>query len=139
MAAAAAAGAAGAAAAARRQLERQEEEKLTQYTQEDLENEWEFKIVRALGAAFRKPEKLRRLIEEEAQAGWVMVEKFDNQRVRFKRRIKMREKDADLPRDVDPYRTYIGADDSFKVALIVGAVILGGLLVALAVALSIAH
>lgn len=138
-AATAAAGAAGAAAAARRRLEQQEEEELTQYTQEDLENEWEFKIVRATGSVFKKPEKLRQVIEEEARSGWMMVEKFDNQRVRFKRRVKMRDKDADLPRDVDPYRTYVGTGDSVKIAIIVAVALLVGLFVALAIVLRAVH
>jgi len=42
------------------------------------------RIVRSDSGAFRKPEILERLIEEEAQAGWVMLEKFDDNRVRFK-------------------------------------------------------
>jgi hypothetical protein len=52
---------------------------------------------------------LRQLIEEEARAGWVMLEKFDDRRVRFKRPRRARSKDVLLPPDVDPYRTRYGA------------------------------
>ena len=78
---------------------------MTSYTQDDLKNDWEFKIVRSGVGAFRKPEVLNKLIEEEAKAGWVMLEKFDDGRVRFKRPHSARAKDAFLPDGVDPYRT----------------------------------
>ena len=101
---------AGAAAEKRRQiLFAEEEEDMAQYTRDDLQKDWEFKIVRSGTDAFRKPEALNKLIEEETQAGWVMLEKFDDNRVRFKRPRSARAKDAFLPDDVDPYRTQYGA------------------------------
>jgi hypothetical protein len=100
------AGASGSADAARRR--RIEEEEMTNYSNEDLANDWELKIVRSLTAAFRNPAELEKLRQEEAQAGWVMVEKFDNARVRFKRPMRARENDSRLPQGVDPYRTYYG-------------------------------
>lgn len=45
------------------------EEEDMAYTQEDLSNDWEFKIVRSESGAFRKPEVLKKLLEEEARAG----------------------------------------------------------------------
>ncbi len=81
---------------------------MTAYTQDDLSSDWEFKIVRSDSGAFRKPEVLEELIEEEAQAGWVMLEKFDDSRVRFKRPRSARARDAYLPDGVDPYRTQSG-------------------------------
>jgi len=68
---------AAAAAEKRRQMLLAEEEDMTEYTQDDLKSDWEFKIVRSDTAAFRKPEVLNELLEQEAQAGWVMLEKFD--------------------------------------------------------------
>ena len=101
---------AAAAAAAQRQqmMFAEEEEDMTRYTQDDLGNNWEFKIVRSDSATFRKPEVLRKVIEEEARAGWVMLEKFDNSRIRFKRPRSARTRDALLPPGVDPYRTVYG-------------------------------
>jgi hypothetical protein len=119
----------GAAAAAekRRRLLFAEEEDMTGYTEDDLREEWEFKIVRSGTAAFRKPEVLKKLLEEEARAGWVMLEKFDDSRIRFKRPRSARAKDALLPADVDPYRTQYGALSN-QYAVVVGLVMVGLLL-----------
>jgi hypothetical protein len=115
------AGAAAAAAAARRQME-DEEEQMTPYSREDLENDWEFKIIRSQTGTFRKPEALQKLIEEEARAGWQMVEKFDNSRVRFKRPRSARQRDAQLPAGVDPYRVQAGVSEGALVVIILTAV-----------------
>lgn len=123
----------GAAAAAekRRRLLFAEEEDMTGYTEDDLREEWEFKIVRSGTAAFRKPEVLKKLLEEEARAGWVMLEKFDDSRVRFKRPRSARAKDALLPADVDPYRTQYGTLSN-RYAVMVGLVMVGLLLLSAA-------
>jgi len=97
-----------AAAERQRRIQREEEEDMTRYTRDELENDWEFKIVRSGSGAFRKPDVLETLIEEEALAGWEMVEKFDNSRVRFKRPKNARKRDSMLPDYVDPYRTQYG-------------------------------
>lgn len=52
---------------------------------------WEFKIVRARRNLFRDPAIFQCLCEEEAEAGWIMLEKLDDRRVRFKRPIALRE------------------------------------------------
>ncbi len=101
---------------------------MADYTQNDLKNDYEFKIVRSDAGAFRKPEVLSRLIEEEAQAGWVMLEKFDNSRIRFKRPHSARAKDAYLPDGVDPYRTRYGVPSAQYAALVgilIGLLVLG--------------
>jgi len=93
-------GAAAVAAARKRALrDQEEEEKMTQYEPEDLQDDWEFKIVRSPAAAFRRPETLRQLIDEEAQSGWVLLEKLDDSRVRFKRSTRSRYRDALLPEE----------------------------------------
>ena len=106
-------------------LEREEEE-MTTYTQDDLSNDWEFKIVRSSTAAFRKPKELNRLIEEEAGTGWIMLEKLDDSRIRFKRPRRARAQDAYLPDDADAYRTHYGAPARYTmtVLLMVGAILL---------------
>jgi hypothetical protein len=120
-----AAGAAAAAAAAARA--REEEESLTPYNKDDLEG-WEFKIVRSNFGRFGNYEIVQKLCQEEARAGWEMVEKFDDYRIRFKRRIDRRSGDRQL--DFNPYRTTIGFGEGRIVALIlVGiAALVGGIL-----------
>ena len=105
-----------------------EEEDMTTYTQDDLKGDWEFKIVRSESGAFRKPEVLEKLVDEEAQAGWVLLEKFDNSRVRFRRPHSARVKDGFLPDGVDPYRTRYGAPSARYAVLasvLIGLAVLG--------------
>ena len=105
-----------------RRRDAEEEQDMTNYTREELDSEWEFKIVRSGSGAFRKPDVLAALLEEEAQAGWEMVEKFDDQRVRFKRLGSARKRDDFLPEYIDPYRTVYdrGADGKRKLAILLG-------------------
>ena len=112
------AGAAAAAAAAQRRME-EEEEQMTPYSREELENDWEFKIIRSQTGTFRKQAALQKLMEEEARAGWQLVEKFDNSRVRFKRPRSARQRDSQLPAGVDPYRTHYGISEGAFVAAII--------------------
>ena len=110
-------GAAAAAHQARKRQQEEEEEELlmTKYTPEELEANWEFKIVRSETGAFRRPEVFQMLLQEEAIAGWELVEKLDDRRVRFKRPASARRRDATLPPGVDPYRsTYGGSAQTFK-------------------------
>lgn len=106
-------GAAAAAAAIARR--REEEELLTPYNKEDLEG-WEFKIVRSNFGRFSNYETVQKVCEEEARAGWEMVEKFDNERIRFKRRIDRRSGDRQL--GFNPYRTTIGFGEGRIAAII---------------------
>src|SRR5258705_124798 len=116
------AGAAGAAAAAREQQRmRGEEEAMAPYSQNDLEQRLGFKIVRSALGSFRKPTYLRQVLDDEARAGWVLVEKFDSSRIRLKRLAKARELDGKL--DFDPYRTYAGPSQGIVALLIVGSVL----------------
>ena len=118
-----------------RQKQAEEEEKMTRYTSEDIEDGWEFKIVRSTFGAFRKPEVLRTLVEEESQAGWELLEKFDDYRVRFKRPINARKNDIMLPDYIDPYRTQYGSLGNRSALIVVG--LITALLLAAGVALLI--
>jgi hypothetical protein len=115
-----------AAAQKRRQALLDEEEEMTQYSQDNLTDDWEFKIVRSSTAAFRKATVLDRLIEEEGRAGWVMLEKLDDSRIRFKRPRRARAQDAYLPDGADPYHTHYGSPARYTktVLLMVGATLL---------------
>ena len=112
-----------AALAARRRQFREEEE-MTTYSPEDLNN-LEFKIVRANTGIFGKPAEFNKLIQEEARAGWELVEKFDNRRVRFKRPVSARQHDSQLPPDVNPYRTHYGMPPLRFVLLLLAMILLG--------------
>jgi len=69
---------------------------------------WEYKIVRASSDVFRNPAIFQRVCREEAEFGWMMLEKLDDRRVRFKRAIALRDTQRpDLP-PFDPYRTHYG-------------------------------
>lgn len=122
-------GAAAVAVAAAKRRIQHEEEVMTKYNREDLEG-WEFKIVRANTRKFKTAEAVRRLCAEEAKAGWELVEKFSDCRIRFKRRVEKRADDAYL--DINPYRTHIGISEGGLKMVIISilfALILFGVLV----------
>jgi len=124
--------AAHAAMQKRKQL-REEEEEMTSYSREELEGDWEFKILRSAGRAFSKPEALETVLEEEALAGWELIEKFDDKRLRFKRPRSARANDLYLPEGVDPYRTQYGISED-AIGAIVGLSLMGLLVLGLLIA-----
>jgi hypothetical protein len=99
------------------------------YTSSDLQGGWEFKILTSEAGAFRKTDELRQASEEEAPAGWVLVEKLDDYRLRFKRPIQARSNDIRLA--IDPYRSNYGMGMSPTInrlvrPLIFFAILIGG-------------
>ncbi len=107
---------------------------MTQYTQNELANDWEFKIVQSVTEAFKKPEVVALLKEEEALAGWRMVEKFDNNRIRFKRPASAQRKDHMLPMNIDPYRTQYGMSSAgLGLRILVVVFLLLGVIIAIGV------
>ncbi len=70
---------------------------------------WEFKIVRTNGNLFRNPAVFQQLCEEEAEAGWILLEKLDDRRVRFKRPIALREIINPEHLSFDQYRCFYGS------------------------------
>ncbi len=69
---------------------------------------WEYKIVRASSDLFRNPAIFHKLCREEAEVGWILLEKLDDRRVRFQRPIALRDAQrSELP-PFDPYRTHYG-------------------------------
>lgn len=69
---------------------------------------WEYKIVRASSDLFRNPAIFHKLCREEGEIGWILLEKLDDRRVRFKRPIALRDAPrANLP-PFDPYRSHYG-------------------------------
>jgi len=108
-----------AAAAARRR--RQEEERMPSYSGDDL-NGWEFKIVTSNFGRFRDYSAVQKICQEEAETGWELVEKFDNYRLRFKRRVERRSNDH-LAR-LNPYRTSPGVSWNAKTTALILAIVL---------------
>lgn len=109
---------------------------MTPYTEDDLRDGWEFKIVRSAFRTFRDAGKLEKLCRDEARAGWVLLEKFDDSRLRFKRPASARKNDAMLEPGIDPYRTWVGASET-RVGLTIGAMVVGAILLGLAVAVRV--
>ena len=70
---------------------------------------WEFKIVRANRDLFRNPAVFQQLCKEEAMSGWLMIEKLDDRRVRFKRLIALRTVFDAQQIPYDPYRSHYGS------------------------------
>ena len=97
---------------------------MTPYTPQELADGWEFKILRSSTGAFRTPTFLRTVLDEEQRAGWTLVEKFDNGRIRLKRPASARTNDSALA--TDAYRTHVGMSET-KLALCVVGAVLGGL------------
>ena len=97
----------------------------------------EYKIIRSATAGFRDPARFRAALDEEARAGWELVEKLDNSRARLRRSTECRKGDAGLGQD--PYRTHVGISESaltigilVAVFLVVGSMLgLVGLMVSL--------
>jgi hypothetical protein len=108
---------------------------MSPYTNKDLAEDWEFKIVRSNFAEFRNRETLRAVLEEEKRGGWTLVEKFDDQRIRLKRPASTKMTESDFADGYDPYRTNVGVRQAAVVLGFVGIlVILGGALFLFAVA-----
>lgn len=104
---------------------------MTPYTPSDLAEGWEFKILRSSTGRFRDPAWLQSVLQEEQRAGWTLVEKFDNGRIRLKRPAKARAGDAAL--DFDPMRTWVGMTPGILAVLIVAASLASSGLIALGV------
>jgi len=107
---------------------------MTGYSTEDLAGDWEFKILRAVTRQFHDPDKLRKALDEEAQAGWILVEKFDDQRLRLKRPMSAREHDHEL--SVDPYRTTYGMNETTLAIIVIFCVLTIPLMIGLVIALT---
>ncbi|MCR4316164.1 MAG: hypothetical protein NUW37_07440 [Planctomycetes bacterium] len=116
---------AAAAAAQQAQLQNEEEEILTGYNSQDLQGDFQFKIVRG---DYRTAEKIRDMLSKQAAYGWQFLEKFDNTRIRLKRKAPS---NMDYEDD-EAYATKHGstADEKVGIAVLI-AVLAGSLAVGL--------
>ena len=72
--------------------------------------ELEFKIIQSTTPYFSETAKLKKVLEEEAESGWELVEKLDNYKIRVQRQISHRSDDGTRSRD--PYRTQVGPSNA---------------------------
>jgi hypothetical protein len=126
----------------RLQQEWEEEEILTQYESKDnvppsdspspqapgsdlspRPSGWEFKILRANRNVFRNPAVLKRICQEEAEAGWILLEKLDERRLRFKRPMSLRDRLSPETLKRDPYRSRYGSPLNFANVFVVLALL----------------
>jgi hypothetical protein len=115
--------AAAAVAAARKASEQREEQELTPYSQKDLAENWEFKILRSATNKFRDPLWMHAVLQEEGRAGWTLVEKFDDSRIRLKRPAGAHSSTATL--GFDPYRIWVGMSPGrLALWIVVGTIVL---------------
>lgn len=97
--------------------QRRAEEELSSYSRPDPYGDYEFKVLSGARKAFRGPERFQAVLAEEARAGWELVEKFSDSRVRLRRPISRRQLDGKL--DFDAYRSTVGMTDGAAAALFV--------------------
>ena len=108
-------------AAQRQQKQRREEEEAkTPYAEEDLMNDWEFKILRDPLGRFGRENFRMRILQEESAAGWQLVEVFDAARLRLKRPPSARETPAALPVGHDPYWLALRMPSGYVLNIILG-------------------
>lgn len=112
-------------AASQNEHRKVEEELLTPYSNKELADGWEFKILRSASGVFESPERMQEVLAEEAKAGWILVEKFDRHRLRLKRSTEATKNDPHL--HFDAWRTQIGASQNkyeAKIALFAAGILL---------------
>ena len=68
--------------------------------------ELEYKVIQSQTPLFSDTAKMHEVLETEAKAGWRLLEKEDNYRIRLQRDIANRANDMNL--DIDAYRSTIG-------------------------------
>jgi hypothetical protein len=78
----------------------EEEESMTGYGPDEQSGQWQFKIVRG---TFKTAQQVEAVQQEQAEFGWVLVEVFDQNRIRFRRHSGEAARDA--YREGNPYAT----------------------------------
>ena len=96
---------------------------MTSYSGRELDG-WEFKIMRSATGAFKDPRVFQITVQQESLGGWELLEKFDDERVRFRRPVSARNNDANLPRGYEPYRTQVGISEGALVIYIILGIVL---------------
>ena len=66
----------------------------------------EYKTLQAQTPLFADTKKMQEILAEEAKAGWDLLEKEDNYRIKLQRSIDSRSNDGNL--SIDAYRSTVG-------------------------------
>lgn len=66
----------------------------------------EYKVIQSQTPLFADTAKMQEVLAEESKAGWRLLEKEDNYKIRVQRDISHRANDANL--GLDAYRTTVG-------------------------------
>lgn len=66
----------------------------------------EYKVVQSQTPLFSDTARMHEILAEEAKAGWQLLEKEDNYKIRLQRNISHRANDKGL--GIDAYRTTVG-------------------------------
>jgi len=72
--------------------------------------ELEYKVIQSQTPLFASTPKMMEVLAEEAKAGWRLLEKEDNYRIKLQRDIASRDIDQTL--DFDAYRTSVGVSSA---------------------------
>ena len=72
--------------------------------------ELEYKVITSQTPMFSDTAKMQEVLDQEARAGWQLLEKQDNYKIRLQREISHRENDKTL--DADAYRTTVGVSST---------------------------
>ena len=75
----------------------------------------EYKTIKAQTPLFADGKKMQEVLAVEAKAGWDLLEKEDNYRIKLHRDISHRSNDANL--DIDPYKTSVGVSSALTYSL----------------------
>lgn len=70
----------------------------------------EYKIIQAQTPLFAETAKMHELLEVEATAGWRLLEKESNYRIKLQREVSHRKNDPSL--NIDAYRSTIGVSST---------------------------
>jgi len=82
----------------------------------------EYKTVQAQTPLFADTKKMQEILLEEAEAGWDLLEKEDNYRIKLQRGIDNRSRDENSL--IDPYRTTVGVSSALTYGMTALATIL---------------
>lgn len=69
----------------------------------------EYKVITSNTPLFGNTAKMKKILDEEAQAGWDLEEKLDSFKIRVSRSKSARDNDHNCP--IDPYRTNVGVNN----------------------------